>query len=1252
MAVSAQDDAPAAEPMAAAATLDRMAAAPSRDLRNKLALHRAPSNLDFEHDTASLNDGCEDNDAQMAAALDVNGALWLAVQRRVQQIFDPSSRQLGDALRRALNAQTQHFERELTQARMELRTAFEHQLAAMQAQLHSQLATHRELVAQLEHKLRCSEDATKAIEAALCAQQQALAQQQAHAHQQARAQQEALTQQQAREEQIREATDIERREVWEAIEKCRHDLTHAVRDEATSATEAAALVRREAQVAMSTATQAAGAAKLALRRLDEIDSQQRDRQLEETLEREKAAFENGRRETQQASDVERIKAEDRLAAREAAAMAASYLKQLYSHRGGFLYIGGFDVKNPPTRLRSVLRADSLCFEKDCAWDSAYCMANYSDATLAWEDAKTVDVEARVKPRVYGAEMHGATTVLVTGVLPTFRAHQQQCGVKDDESSRNQYEMLIKERLRMALEGYEVTGWGKRTEGWGFTLIRFASERNALAFISDFDNRPVATLYGEGDNESVIELQRITTEDAASLTRAVRRIQAAAFDGAGPGLTKTSVLVTGLRLDRAKFRTAGGSFSDEKGAHPVEGDAEAHRLLHNLVAVARDVEDCAELSVSAEWYGPPIAGLAVITYDSVQRAWSASVKLDGSIVVVNDTESHTNRSNLIKVRAEKIYKRDQDETAALMLTPDQRKVRLRRKLIAAIKVQACIMRMSKMSALTKSKVQSQDTALNVRLERLESSLKDVHLKADEIERRQVIISTEEKAKVSDEPSVVTSTPPMELLSERIQNVERAFKQLEVRHEAKAESSELSALREVTDTAFARKLDTIVRAVYFEHFGAPSPASAPLDDNAVFLERLKNLGLLVETGDGGLAVARRAPDEPEEVDIVDRSDNGSRPHASTTRDYPCDDMALLNKLVELNIMRTEHVSGGGVYYRASLVPDDVSAWRASAQARLDALEKQMPAFAKEQRHRWHELWRVVTQSLSRIALFEERLAKFNASLETKTAHEQVSAMLRSLEASIRSQYDDPKGVRVVLERLREEVSRKTSQIDVSRIVEAELRNAEERLAKATAGPLPGWAQAVRPASATAIKPRPVIAKHPALSPLDHRKATEAALSAAASIRQEVTNRNHDSREMKTSRGHEVAHSDFVSRETAAQWAAAAVTSVVLGLPLETIASDVPSEVPIPPKLPIPNSPEHRVKPVYQSVPHHLVLASYPHGRPGALRALHQRSDFHAAPLDRHARAIDLCMRTTDDLGTLSASIESPIDLTNRSSAQRTE
>lgn len=622
----------------------------------------------------------------------------------------------------------------------------------------------------------------------------------------------------------------------------------------------------------------------------------------------------------------------------------------------------------------------------------YCLGTY------------VDVEAAEKDATEGSRIFSkdpCSFVLVTGDLP-------QC-----------------EPCRTTLAAYDATS-GKRVEVWGLALLHFREDAAALAFLADFDGRPASALYG-GEGSGTLDVQRLTDDDGANLARSIRSLRSARY-GLEPGFSKQAVLVSGLRYDASRRRRF-GAFCDQM----QRDDDEARHLLSEL----------GEHGL-ARYFGPPIAGLAVIeceTDDAVDKA-SRLTSIDG-----------------VKVRSEKIYHAP---------APGVRRRALIRKFTSILNKAACFARMSMMGSLTQSRIQNKGLALNVRVEQLEEGLR-------ELAERQ--------------PAVVEEKAPVDLKEDDV-------------------------FRDWLADFVAQRIP-------------PEKETCTLDS---VLAHFVTLGVLRdnhELPDDALTQLQKAG-------IVERRD---------------DEWAVKTQEVDVEGLRRDILEV--VQKEASEARDSNEATR---KAVVD-LEERIPMLIEEQKKREAELYEFVSTHLGKVGNLEERLGRLAIVTTKKVSEAQVLAMMRHLEATIRGRYGDPQELPLLVEQLRVDVAKRTTQQDVSRHVEAQVRLTEERLLRAAKDrTYAGWAQSVRPVSAK-------------LAPLQH----EARLIAQ----------------------HNKSDDDFVHK--AAQWAASAATAAVLeALDMEPTPA---------PEIPIPAGPV--AKQLFGPPSHQLVLASYPNGRPGALRSLQDSS-----------------------------------------------
>jgi hypothetical protein len=348
--------------------------------------------------------------------------------------------------------------------------------------------------------------------------------------------------------------------------------------------------------------------------------------------------------------------------------------------------------------------------------------------------------------------------------------------------------------------------------------------------------------------------------------------------------------------------------------------------------------------------------------------------------------------------------------------------------------------------------------------------------------------------------------------------------------------------------------------------------------------------------------------------------------------------------LEVISRDMLKGSGA------LGERVSAVEKTANEALSTANKVdtgVPLLINDQKKREKELWDFCRSELCRSGWFEERLNRLATAVDQKPDEARVKMLLRKLDATLRMHCGDGAALSLLVERIHGEVSRKLNRKDVIRIVEASIDECEKRLekvAKAGGGARinaflhdatlpqkglpPGATSSTLGRTTTLARPRTVAqTTATAIRP-------DAAKEIFSAIAQSVT---------------ESMDADLTSVQTgaepselkqAARWAASAASAAVLGLAIQdveklsTIRGPTTQPVLFPgqtralttqgrpatataPGFTAPPYDPALVKRTFDSPPNQLVLASYPNGRPGALRPIslappEQEDDFEDVPI----------------------------------------
>jgi hypothetical protein len=348
--------------------------------------------------------------------------------------------------------------------------------------------------------------------------------------------------------------------------------------------------------------------------------------------------------------------------------------------------------------------------------------------------------------------------------------------------------------------------------------------------------------------------------------------------------------------------------------------------------------------------------------------------------------------------------------------------------------------------------------------------------------------------------------------------------------------------------------------------------------------------------------------------------------------------------LEVISRDMLKGSGA------LGDRVSAVEKTANEALSTANKVdngVPLLINDQKKREKELWDFCRSELCRSGWFEERLNRLATAVDQKPDEARVKMLLRKLDATLRMHCGDGAALSLLVERIHGEVSRKLNRKDVIRIVEASIDECEKRLekvAKAGGGARinaflhdatlpqkglpPGATSATLGRSTTLARPRTVAQTvATAVKP-------DAAKEIFSAIAQSVTE-SLDADLTSVQTGTEPAE-----LKNAAKWAASAASAAVLGLAIQdveklsTIRGPTTQPVLFPgqtralttqgrpatattPGFTAPPYDPNLVKRTFDSPPNQLVLASYPNGRPGALRPISlappdQEDDFEDVPI----------------------------------------
>ncbi|KAK7249600.1 hypothetical protein SO694_00004057 [Aureococcus anophagefferens] len=555
---------------------------------------------------ALLGDADESLD-KLSVLLDVDGAVRTKAQKRVNRMFQKSSQQLGDLLELALEAQRQRADFELTTAKIELTTEFKSLLAALEHKMQSQIDAQNEAMATLQYNLLGIEEDAK-----------------------------TRADQLAREAAERERNARDAAEAAAAAERARME---AQRLEAARALEEA---RRAAEAALKSAEQAGRDAKNS----SADDAAERDRLARELAERER--LERERLERERLAQLER----DRLAAleRERLAGLADAEAEAEAKRREAARLAALDKER-----RAADAAASAAKDAEAAREAAALLEKDRAPRTPPRPRRRIWTgrigrAARVGPRS-GARAHVDLEVAKAELeaLQEKLEELDEFGDEDLEKSPRSGALAkfrgadgrdageFEETLRETLDGYEVSGLGKRTEDWGFCVLRCDFAGGALGLVSEFHGRSPAVLYGS--------LHREDTGGTLSVAPLLGHVAAALAKEAtipSPAIPAGAVLVRNVGSPTA---------------------------LSVLEEVAKQAAGAAPAAV--RWAAAATTRLALVVFDDPLR-----VGLRGGLDNTRDQSAAGDDAPVL--RCEKLYRKDkpvppdhvptEEEKAAARATP--------------------------------------------------------------------------------------------------------------------------------------------------------------------------------------------------------------------------------------------------------------------------------------------------------------------------------------------------------------------------------------------------------------------------------------------------------------------------------------------------------------------------------------------------------------------------------------------------------
>ena len=668
--------------------------------------------------------------------------------------------------------------------------------------------------------------------------------------------------------------------------------------------------------------------------------------------------------------------------------------------------------------------------QDELWTSAYAIAFYHDAPGAAAAAAATRGAALDSSPVTATELSKeqslAKAVLVRG-LP--RAANE-------------------EMLEDYFSDYQPRDFGKRTEAWGFAVLRFSEANAALACANDTNGLEV------GDEGSTLAVRCLGRSEEIALEKEIRRLKRAQYSADA----KLDVIVGNVPPGTADAQLA-ALFADTQGGVP-----------HAPVAceVKRHGDD-------ADW------GFAVLQFEESAHAWAVCDATGGRIAL-----------GAQELTLSKLYAKDKPKPPPPAPSPApppepaapdpeiaKRKMMLMRKLKGATKVAGM---QSRVRSITKAKINDPKMSLNNRLSQLEDDLKKLV----------------EGGGLGAQAS--------KALEARVMQLENYLGKIDERLETMRSVTRDAAFQEnmrtfITDEGFGANTEA-----------APRVDTDKIASSAVgaVMRELETIGLLIQDAQGAYEIsdaimgsAMLAQLEPikdslsatvahvQELRAVcerkvekDQLKTMCESMVSTEPGEPgvtaeqnpllrvrqyiderneeihqnkADKLAVDKRMEALKKTFKTEMDEGLSQQNAS-VQEALSQINSNAGAidgKIELLERDvtsakeklandpLPALVEEQKQREKDMYQYIEGQMARFGLQQEDIARMATSLDEKPSEKQVRAMMASLHDKLQSKYGNSDAVAMMVESLKLDVRRKTTREDVLRLVGASVKEMADQL-----------------------------------------------------------------------------------------------------------------------------------------------------------------------------------------------------------------
>ena len=625
-----------------------------------------------------------------------------------------------------------------------------------------------------------------------------------------------------------------------------------------------------------------------------------------------------------------------------------------------------------------------------------------------------------------------------------------------------------EMLQDIFNDYQPRDFGKRTEAWGFAVLRFSEANAALAATNDIN--------GLSMGESVLQVRPRAPAGLAEHCRLTHCSLGRSSQVRWIGRAEEILLEKEIRrLKRAQY-------SAEAKREVVVGNLPMTASQTDLESLFGSPQSpFAPTSCDVKRNADGLSwGFAVLEFAESAQAWE---------VIEAMAQGTTLGEPPRELRVVKLYGKDKPKPKPPPQPPaepkpqepeppkepapeaQKKKMMLMRKLKATAKVAGTA---SRVQSLTKAKINDPKMSLNnrikaleeevgkwantgpgsifksleARLMHLETELRDATSKVDAVRtvRGDEMLMESLRTFISDEGLGGSSEAPVSVDTEKIK--------LECTQLLMQELETIGLLIQGQDGAFEVSdaiMGSSVLALIEPLKDQLNSASAQILEHKASIERKlekEELKTMCETVTGDASVAlnpllniKLYVDEKDEEVMQSRADKASVDKRITA----------LSKTLQTDLEEATSSQRAEVQEALSEVNSNVG----GLEGKVEVLERDvalvkdkvsndpLPALIEEQKKREKDIYEYIEGQMARFGLQQEDIARVTATLDEKPSEKQVRAMMASLHDKLQSKYGNSDAIAMMVESLKLDVRRKTTRDDVLRLVGASVKEMADQL-----------------------------------------------------------------------------------------------------------------------------------------------------------------------------------------------------------------